>query len=106
MKQEFEDGLTPGSAVIMSKKSAHVTSEAFMTGLKDHLFPRKPSGKVLIFLDGNSSHFTDIDILDFANEYDIVLLCLHSHSTHNIQPLDKSFFNFSNTTSMKLVKLG
>jgi hypothetical protein len=25
-KQEFEDGLPPGSAVIMSKKSAHVTS--------------------------------------------------------------------------------
>jgi hypothetical protein len=28
-KQEFEDGLPPGSAVIMSKKSVYVTSEAF-----------------------------------------------------------------------------
>jgi hypothetical protein len=42
-KQEFEDGLPRGFAVIMSKKSAYVTSEVFITWLKDHLFPRKPS---------------------------------------------------------------
>jgi hypothetical protein len=97
-KREFEDGLPPGSDVIMSKKSAYVTSEAFITWLKDHLFPRKPSGKVLIVLDGNSSHVSDVDILDFANENDIVLLCSPCHSAQNLQPLD--------TTSMKLVKLG
>jgi hypothetical protein len=91
-KQEFEDGLPPGSAVITSKKSAYVTSEAFITWLKNHLFPRKPSGKVLIVLNGKSSHINGIDILDFANENDIVLLCLPSHSTHNLQPLNKSFF--------------
>jgi hypothetical protein len=54
---------------------AYVTSEEFVTWLKDHIFPRKPSGKVLTVLDGNSSHVSDIDVLDFANENDIVLLC-------------------------------
>jgi hypothetical protein len=63
-----------------------------MTWLKDHLFPRKSSGKVLIVLNGNSSHVSDFDILDFANENDVVVLFLPSHSTHNLQPLDKSFF--------------
>jgi hypothetical protein len=53
-KQEFEDGLPPGSAVIMSNKSAHAASKAFITWLKVHLFPRIPSEKVLIVLDGNS----------------------------------------------------
>jgi hypothetical protein len=77
-----------------------------LTWLKDHLVSRKPSGKVLIVLDGNSSHVTDTDILDFANENDIVLLCLSSHSTHNLQPISKSFFKPLNTTSMKLVELG
>jgi hypothetical protein len=91
-EQEFEDGLPSGSAVIMPKKSAHVTSEVFMTWLKDHLFHRKLSGEVLNVLDGNSSHVNDNDILDFANENYIVLLCLPSHSTNNLQPLDKSFF--------------
>jgi hypothetical protein len=91
-KQEFEDGLPPGSAVIMSKKSALVTSEAFMTWLKDHFLPRKPSGQVFIVLGGNSSHVSDIDILGFVNENDIVILCLPRHSTPYLQPLDRSFF--------------
>jgi hypothetical protein len=89
-KQEFGDGLPPSSAVIMSKKSTYVTSKAFMTWLKYHLFPRKPSGKVPIVLDGNSSHVSDMDILDLTNENDIVLLCLPSYSIHNLQ-LDKAF---------------
>jgi hypothetical protein len=55
----------------MSKKSAHVTSEVFMTWLKDRLFRRKHSGKVLNILDGKSPHVSDIDILNFANENDI-----------------------------------
>jgi hypothetical protein len=63
-----------------------------MTGLKDHLFSREPCGKVLIVLDGHSSHVSDTDILDFKNKNNIVLLCLLSHSTHNLQPLDRSFF--------------
>jgi hypothetical protein len=91
-KQEFEDGLPPLFTVIISKKSSYVTSEVFMTWLKNHSLPRKPIGKVLIVLDGHSSHVSDIDILDFANENDIVLLCLPSHSTHYLQPLDRSFF--------------
>jgi hypothetical protein len=90
-KHQFEDGLPPGSVVIVSKKSVYVTSIVFMTWMKDHLVPRKPSGKVLILLDGHSSHVSDIDILDFANENDVVLLCLSTHSTHNLQPLDKRF---------------
>jgi hypothetical protein len=47
---------------------------------------------VLIVLDGKSSHVSDTDIMDFENENDIVLLCLHRHSTDNLQPLDKSVF--------------
>jgi hypothetical protein len=81
-KEEFEEGLPPGSAIIMSKKSAYVTSKIFMAWMKDHFLPRKPSGKVLIVLDGHSSHVSDNEILDFANENNIVLLCLPSHSTH------------------------
>jgi hypothetical protein len=55
-KQEFEEGLPAGSAVIMSKKSANVTSEIFTAWMKDLFLPRKPSRKVLIVVDGHSSH--------------------------------------------------
>jgi hypothetical protein len=80
-KQEFEESLPPGSAV-MSKKSAYVASEIFMAWMKDHFLPRKPSGKVNIVLVGHSSRFSNIEILEFSNAKEIVLLCLPSHSTH------------------------
>ncbi|KAJ4436168.1 hypothetical protein ANN_18798, partial [Periplaneta americana] len=88
-KKEFEDGMPPGSTVVMAKKSAYVTSEIFMMWLREHFLPRKPAGKVLIILDGHSSHVSDIGILDFATANDIILLCLPSHTTHYLQPLDR-----------------
>jgi len=48
--QEFEEGLLPGFSVIMSKMSAHVTSEIFMAWMEDHFLPRTPSGNFLSFL--------------------------------------------------------
>jgi hypothetical protein len=63
-KREFEDGLPPGSDVIMSKKSAHVTSEVFMTWLKDHLVSRKPSGKVLMM----ETHHTSMTLTFWTSQ--------------------------------------
>jgi hypothetical protein len=56
--------------------------------------PRRSSGKLLIDLDGHSSHVSDNGILNFANENYILLLCLYSysHSTHYLQPLGRKFF--------------
>jgi hypothetical protein len=58
-KPEFEEGFPPGSSVFMSEKSPCVTSEIIMAWIKDHVFPREPSGKILIVLDGHSSHVSD-----------------------------------------------
>lgn len=91
-KPEFEDGMPPGSKVVMSPKSAYINSELFFNWLSTHFLPRKPSGKVLILLDGHTSHLSDPEILDFALQNDIELLCLPSHCTHYLQPLDRSFF--------------
>jgi hypothetical protein len=67
-KQEFEEGLPPGSAVITSKNSAYVTYEIFMAWMKDRFLPRKRSGKFLVVLDEHSSHVSDIEILDSAKK--------------------------------------
>ena len=64
----------------------------FFNWFSTHFLPRKPSGKVLILLDGHTSHLSDPEILDFALQNDIELLCLPSHCTHYLQPLDRSFF--------------
>lgn len=59
---------------------------------KGTFFPRKPAGKVLLILDGHAAHESSIEMLEFAIANDIILMCLPSHSTQALQPLDRSFF--------------
>ncbi|XP_043470210.1 MFS-type transporter clz9-like [Leptopilina heterotoma] len=91
-KDEFLDGLPPGSDAYMNKKSAYINTDLFYKWLTEHFIPRKPAGKVLLILDGHSSHTVSLNTLEVAKENDVILLGLPSHSTHGLQPLDKSFF--------------
>lgn len=91
-KPEFEDGMPPGSIVYMNQKSAYINTEIFLEWLKFHFVPRKTAGKVLLILDGHGSHCSSVEALTYADENDIILLCLPPHTTHYLQPLDRSFF--------------
>lgn len=91
-KAEFSDGMPPGTEIRMSQKSAYVNSELFFDWLKNHFTPRKPFGKVLLLLDGHTSHTSSVEMLEFAEENDIILFSLPPHTTHWLQPLDRSFF--------------
>ena len=88
----FPLGLPPGSDVYMNAKSSYITSELFFKWLKNHFTPRKPPGKVLLVMDGHSSHHSSVEMLEFADDNDIILVCLPSHTTQALQPLDRSFF--------------
>ncbi|XP_050300193.1 uncharacterized protein LOC126738797 [Anthonomus grandis grandis] len=74
-KAQYEDGMPPGSILSIVEKSAHVNTSIFIMWLKDHFIPQNPAGKVLLILDGHA-----------------MLLCLPSHTTHYLQPLDKAVF--------------
>lgn len=91
-KAEYTDNMPPGSVLYMSQKSAYVNSNIFLEWLKNHFLPRKPEGKVLLILDGHASHSSSVEMLEFANEKNIQLLCLPSHTTHYLQPLDRAVF--------------
>lgn len=91
-KKEFEDGMPPGSHVFMSEKSAYITSAIFLDWLKIHFVPRKPAGKVLLLLDGHSTHCNSVAMLEYANENEIILLSMPSHTSHYLQPLDRAVF--------------
>lgn len=91
-KDELLDGMPPGSAIRMSPKSAYVNSDIFFEWLKTHFLPRKMLGKVLLILDGHTSHTTNLEMLEFAEQNDILLFCLPAHTTHYLQPLDRTFF--------------
>lgn len=84
--------MPPGSKIYMSEKSAYVNANIFLRWLKDQFVPRKPLGKTLLILDGHASHCNSIEMLEYAEQNDIILLCLPSHTTHYLQPLDRAFF--------------
>lgn len=91
-KPEFEDGMPPGSKVFMSPKSAYITSAIFLEWMKTHFVQRKPAGKVLLLLDGHSTHCNSVEMLEYAEQNDIVLLSMPSHTSHYLQPLDRAVF--------------
>lgn len=91
-KDEYADGMPPGSVVKMSQKSAYVNSEIFFDWLRNHFTPRKPQGIVILILDGHTSHTSSSEMLEYAESNGIILLSLPSHTTHWLQPLDRVFF--------------
>lgn len=87
LRPEFCDNLPPGSVVRMAPKGC-MTTELFIDFI-NHLGQYKSPGKCLLIFDGASSHL-DARIVDAADDHDIVLYCLPSNTTHELQPLDKS----------------
>nr|XP_023030423.1 uncharacterized protein LOC111518260 [Leptinotarsa decemlineata] len=50
-----------------------------------------PESKVLLILDGNFSHTRNIDVIELARKNNVDILSLPPHTTHKLQPLDKTF---------------
>lgn len=85
----WEKNLPTGSTTVMTRKGS-MTSECFVTFLK-HFSRFKPCGPCLLIFDGAKSHL-DYTICEVAEENDVVLYCLPSNTTHELQPLDKGCF--------------
>lgn len=89
MKPEWNDGLPPGSEIIMTPKGS-MTTASFCSWI-DHFGKYKTAGPCLLIFDGAKSHL-DYSIVEKADQYDITLYCLPSNTTHELQPMDKSVF--------------
>ena len=74
-----------------------ITKELFFEWFKLFVQAISPIRPVLLILDGHTSHIT-INVIEFARANEIHLLCLPSHTSHVLQPLDvgvfKSFKSF------------
>nr|XP_047137615.1 uncharacterized protein LOC124814102 [Hydra vulgaris] len=53
--------------------------------------------KVLLILDGHLTHTKNLEALVLARDHRVVMLSLPSHTTHRLQPLDRSFFKALNS---------
>ena len=89
-KDEFTDGLPPGSELGMSD-SSYINKDLFLQWLqmfRKHAVP----GKVLLIIDGHTSHVKSVAVLEYCIANDVILVCLPGHTTKYLQPLDRSVF--------------
>lgn len=91
-KPEFEYGLPPGSTVFMNPKSSYISADLFSKWFNEVFLVLKPPGNSVLILDGHASHCSSPELLQTAVNNEVALVCLPSHTTHVLQPLDRSFF--------------
>lgn len=92
MKKELTDNCPPGS-VGFAQEKGWMTSEIFLKWIQLFVKFVKPStnDKVLLLLDGHSSH-KSLETQVYAKEHGVILFCFPPHTTHRVQPLDICFF--------------
>jgi hypothetical protein len=90
--QEFRDGMPPGAAVSMSKLR-YITVEIFHDFIK-YFVSLKPQGNKqnILLLDGHSTQESDPDTLQYILDNNVIMKSILLHTSHYIQPLDRSFF--------------
>jgi len=91
-KPELIDGGPPGSWAEVHP-SGWIQTDLFLKWFdKFILFSRaSQTNKVLLILDGHSTHTKSIQLIDRARDAGVILLCFPPHCTHKLQPLDVGF---------------
>lgn len=92
MQQGFLDGLVPGAWVELNQRG-WIDMEIFFKWFKKFVEFSKASKDtpVLLLLDGHSSHTKNLNLINYARDNGVVLLCFPPHTTHRLQPLDVAF---------------
>ena len=95
-RQRFTNLLLQGSppgTVGACSPNGWVDSELFLTWLNHFISVVKPtqSRKVILILDGHSSHKT-LAAVELARNSGVVMISLPPHTTHRVQPLDRTVF--------------
>ncbi|XP_025837637.1 uncharacterized protein LOC112906837 [Agrilus planipennis] len=92
MTQTLMKGSPPGS-IGRAHPSGWVQSNIFTEWFSHFISHTKPTKEspVLLGLDGHYSHVRNIDVINLARENHVTIVCFPPHSTHKLQPLDKTF---------------
>jgi hypothetical protein len=93
MAPHLKNGSPSGSIVEVSK-TGYMNSDLFVTCLKHFIacVHSNPEKKVLLALDGHTTHSKNLEALNLVSRNGIILLQLPGHTTHRLQPLDVSVF--------------
>ena len=86
--QSLMHGTPPGSTGIATP-SGWMDSDTFLHWL-EHAKPSKELPHILI-VDGHHSHKT-LQAIEYARDHGVIMITLPPHTTHKLQPLDRTFF--------------
>ncbi len=103
--EKFQEGAIPNT-LFASSESGWMNTELFLQWFNFFLRNIPPPRPVLLVMDGHGSHVS-IELIELARANHVHLLCLPSHTTHILQPLDVGVFksfksNFSKACSRYL----
>jgi hypothetical protein len=91
-KFELSTGAPPGTQFACTE-NGWIRNDVFVQWLKYFIQTTKPSQetKVLLLLDGNTTHTKKNFKLSIWQENGVILLSFPAHTTHRLQPLDVGF---------------
>lgn len=93
MHPSLKIGASPGAIVEISE-TGYINTELFIKWLQHFIAYVKPSAeeKVLLVLDGHTTHSKNLEAITLAKAHGVILLQLPGHTTHRLQPLDVAVF--------------
>ena len=85
-------GAPPG-AVGKANPSGWISDEIFTEWMHHFISQVNPSKDrpIMLILDGHSSHTRNLNTIQLAREHGVVLVSIPPHTSHKLQPLDRSF---------------
>ena len=94
MNTALERGKPPGTLVTVHP-SGWVQTHIFTKWFESFINRTKPSKEepVMLILDGHYTHTRNIELIDMARENNVTIISLPPHSSHKMQPMDRSFMS-------------
>lgn len=82
----------PAGSLFAFHPSGWIQTDLFTKWFDHFLEKTKPSATnpILLVLDGHHTHTRNLDVILKAKERFVTILCLPPHTTHKMQPLDKT----------------
>ncbi|GBP55030.1 Tigger transposable element-derived protein 1 [Eumeta japonica] len=95
-RKNFTDILMKGAppgAIGKVHPSGWIQNNLFTDWFKHFIEKTHPTEQspMLLILDGHYSHTRNLDLLELARENHVAIITLPPHTTHKMQPLDKTF---------------
>ena len=81
----------PAGGVHTMNETGYFNKHVFLDWL-EHFNRHRPQGECLLVVDGHRSH-VNLEVAERAEQLGINLMCLPANTTHELQPLDKAFFD-------------